>query len=373
MLPILQAAQPSSCAECHLSGVDLKQYIHEDQQRTFASLRESGLIDLQNPDNSKILQFIARKPDKPSIVREQARNEEYAAFRSWIRAAVQDPTLRAARLAGEALGPGVPVEVIRHARSDRVLQSFIDNVWSEIGRCAACHSPDRNQKQVQEHGEQVSWIKLNDPQATLAHMLEYELIDLDEPAQSLLLKKPTLQVEHGGGQKLLIGDRTYRQFLQFITDYAATRAGRYSSARDLPEPADEVSQVSEIWFKVEDVPPRFDKMLLRVDIYRWHEDAQRWSERPWATGDRGVFGKGRLWQQHLTRLAPRGSARAEEIRRQPRLPRGKYLAKVYVDTEKKLETSPGYVLGDAELVGQVEFTTHWPPGYGSMTVVKFPQ
>jgi hypothetical protein len=26
-----------------------------------------------------------------------------------------------------------------------------DNVWSEVGRCAACHSPDRNQKQVEKN------------------------------------------------------------------------------------------------------------------------------------------------------------------------------------------------------------------------------
>jgi mono/diheme cytochrome c family protein len=61
------------------------------------------------------------------------------------------------------IGPTISNEVIRHARRDRVLASFIDNIWTEVGRCAACHSPDRNQKQVKEHGDQVSWIKLNDP------------------------------------------------------------------------------------------------------------------------------------------------------------------------------------------------------------------
>ncbi len=38
ILPIFQSAKPSSCAECHLSGVDLKEYIRPTQQQTFASL-----------------------------------------------------------------------------------------------------------------------------------------------------------------------------------------------------------------------------------------------------------------------------------------------------------------------------------------------
>jgi hypothetical protein len=115
-----------------------------------------------------------------------------------------------------------------------VLASFIDNIWTEVGRCAACHSPDRNQKQVQEHGEQVSWIKLNDPQATLDYMLEADLVNTKEPEKSLLLLKPTMQVDHGGGQKAVVGDKTYKQFRRFIDDYVASVNGKYPSAEDLP-------------------------------------------------------------------------------------------------------------------------------------------
>lgn len=37
ILPILNSPKPSSCAECHLSGVDLKDYIRKDQKETFGS------------------------------------------------------------------------------------------------------------------------------------------------------------------------------------------------------------------------------------------------------------------------------------------------------------------------------------------------
>ena len=69
ILPIFQSAKPSSCAECHLSGVDLKEYIRPTQQQTFASLVSAGLIDLEQPDDSKILTFISRRPEQPSTCR----------------------------------------------------------------------------------------------------------------------------------------------------------------------------------------------------------------------------------------------------------------------------------------------------------------
>ncbi len=149
ILPIFQSAKPSSCSECHLSGVDLKEYIRPTQQETFVSLVGTGMIDTENPDESKILRFIKRTSETPNLVTEEVRKEEFEAFRAWIRAAVADPQLLAAKGAAP-IGPQIPDTVIRHARRDRVLASFIDNIWTEVGRCAACHSPDRNQKQVKE-------------------------------------------------------------------------------------------------------------------------------------------------------------------------------------------------------------------------------
>ncbi len=368
ILPIFQAAKPSSCTECHLSGVDLKDYIHPSQEKTFASLVNAGLIDVKTPDSSKILKFINRRPDQPTIIIDKIRQLEHEAFQAWIRAAVKDPKLLAVK-ATESLGPQVPDEVIRHARKNRVLASFIDNVWTEVGRCAACHSPDKNQKQVKEHGEQVSWITLRDPAATLTHMVEAGIINTDEPLESLLLTKPSLQVEHGGGQKIVVGDRTYKQFRRFIDDYASLVNAKYTAADELPAESDEVSLVTEIWFKLTDVPAKFDKMLLQADLYRW--EGEKWSASRVATADRLVFGKGKLWQHSLSLTAPRDSTLAGEMKSK-RLPGGKYLVKLYIDQTGKLQKDFRAELGEEELVGQIEFESQWPVGYGSMTVVKYP-
>lgn len=369
ILPIFNSPKPSSCAECHLSGVDLKDYIRKDQKETFASLVAAGLVDVKNPDGSKILTFIARKPEKSSLVSDEVRQQEYEAFRAWLNAAVKEPDLLAAD-ASPAIGPTLPDEVIRHARADRVLASFVENVWSEAGRCAGCHSPEKNAEQVKKHGEQVSWITPGDPEATFRYMLDAGIIDPNTPEQSLLLLKPTMQVKHGGGQKMVVGDRTYKQFRRFLDDYTATTAGKYTSADELPRPSDEVSVTSEIWLKLTDVPESYDQQLLQVDLFRW--EGGGWSEQRWASADRPVFGKGKLWQHSLSLTAPRGSDRAAEIRERQTLPPGRYLAKVYVDRAGKLSQDFRAEMGAEELVGEAEVESRWPEGYGDMTVVKFP-
>jgi hypothetical protein len=369
LLPILKSPRPSSCSECHLSGVDLADYIRPTQQETFAALLAAGMIDLESPDDSKILGFISRRPERPGLVAEKARQQELAAFRGWIRAAVADPELLAYEGRPAPAGPQVPADVVRHARKDRVLASFLENVWTEAARCAACHSPDRNQKQVEEHGEQVSWIKLHDPQGTLDYLLEAGLINTEQPAESLLLRKPTLQVEHGGGQKMVVGDRSYKQFRRFLDDYSAVAGGKYRESRQLPAPADEVSVVTDIWLKIEGVPARYDKLLLQADLYRW--TGAGWSAHRVATSDRPVFGPMQLWQHSLSLTAPRGSDWAGELRSQ-RLPAGRYLVKLYIDQSGKLQQDFTAELDDHDFVGQVEVESRWPAGYGNMTVVAFP-
>src|SRR6476469_6715406 len=55
ILPIFKSPNPSSCVQCHLAGVDLKDYILPSAEKTFRSLRDQGLVDLAAPERSKIL------------------------------------------------------------------------------------------------------------------------------------------------------------------------------------------------------------------------------------------------------------------------------------------------------------------------------
>ena len=371
ILPILNSKNASSCSECHLSGVDLKDYIRPSQSETFAALRNGGLIDVDHPEKSKLLEFIARAPEKPGLIQPAVRKAELDAFRAWITAAVADPKLLAATTK-LTVGPSVPDEVIRHSRQDRVLQSFIDNIWLESGRCAGCHSSDQNAEQVKKHGDQMSWIVPNDPAATLAILLDHDLIDPAAPEKSLVIAKPTMQVKHGGGQKMVIGDRSYQQFMAFLTDYAAAANGTYQKADDIPVPSPYVVGATDSWLKITDIPAKYGKLVLRAEVYP--AEGQGWAKAPLVVGDRGIAGDRQLWQQHMSLSLKRGSELATKMskasKNDRRIPGGKYLLKIWVATEADFAANRVAEKGEAF---EVAITTQWPCGYGSMTTVPFPQ
>jgi hypothetical protein len=118
IMPIFRSPNPSSCTECHLAGVDLKNYILPSHEKTFLSLRDQGLIDLENPADSKILRLIAMRGGTnqgASLINAKVREAEFSAFSDWIKASSKDPSLRSApRLETHELAkPTRPNQVIR--------------------------------------------------------------------------------------------------------------------------------------------------------------------------------------------------------------------------------------------------------------------
>ena len=69
--------------------------------------------------------------------------------------------------------------------------------------------------------------------------------------------KPTMQVEHGGGKKMEIGDRGYKQFSQFIDDYAAVVNGIYEHPDQLPQVPEFEYIGSGIWLKIAPTPEKW--------------------------------------------------------------------------------------------------------------------
>jgi hypothetical protein len=377
ILPIFKSPQPSSCVDCHLAGVDLKNYILPSHEKTFLSLRDQGLIDLAKPAESRILRLIGMGDNKgAALVSEKVRKSELEAITAWIKACVEDPKLREApKLAASELAqPKRPNEVIRHDRIDSVLASFERNVWSQRFRCTGCHSPDgaENAKLVKENGEEMTWIRREGAEASMKFLLANKAVIPKAPDKSLLLLKPLNIVKHGGGQKMLMGDLTYKAFRTWIEDYAKVVNDQYAKASDLPkEGAVPEAFGSEIWLKLTNTPAAWGDKLLQVTLYAWDARKNGWETEPIANSDRKVWGKGRLWQHSLTLLATAGSPRAGAWRPQPKatLPGGKYLIRIHVDAQGRLERDWRSPLGKADLAGELEVDSRWPEGYGSMTVV----
>ncbi len=376
ILPIFKSPKPSSCVDCHLSGVDLKNYIHPSHEKTFLSLRDQGMIDLAKPEESRILRLISMGDENKgaALISEKVRKAELEAFSEWIKACAADPKLREApKLAASELAkPKRPNEVIRHNRIDSVLESFERNVWSQRFRCAPCHSPDgaENAKLVKENGEAMTWIRREGPEASMKSLLSGKLVAPNAPDKSLLLLKPLNVVKHGGGQKMLTGDLTYKAFRAWIEDYAKIMNDQYAKASDLPKATNTPEAFgSEVWLKITNTPPAWGDKLLQVSLYAWDAGKKTWETEPIANSDRKVFGKGKLWQHNLTMLAPSGSARAEAWSKQPKasLPGGKYLVRIHVDFQGRLERDWKAPMGKTEFAGEIEVDSRWPEGYGSMT------
>jgi hypothetical protein len=128
---------------------------------------------------------------------------------------------------------------------------------------------------------------------------------------------------------------------------------------------------TEIWLKLTETPPEWGDRLLQVTVYPWDESSKGWASEPIATADRGVWGKGKLWQHSLALLAPKDSDRAKQWSNgKASLPSGRYLIKVHVDVKEHLKSDWNSTLGEADFVGQTIIESKWPTGYGEMTTVE---
>ena len=379
ILPIFKSEQPSSCVQCHLAGVDLKNYIKPSSEATFLSLRDQGLVNLDQPEQSKILKLINMNDTDnagANLLHAKMREAESIAFAEWLKACCRDPKVRnlPKLAAGELAKPARPNEVIRFARTDRLLESFEQNVWGQRHRCMGCHSEgsDQNRKLVKENGEQVSWTKKTAAETMTYLIRKKDLIDIDNPEQSLLLLKPLKEVDHGGGKKFLKGDLGYKGFRTWLEDYAKVVRDEYAKSADLPQsdPRRLKEFTSELWFKLTNTAPAWGDKLLQVTIHRWDDRTQKWEDAPIAISDRQVAAKPKLWQHTITLLAADDSARAKEWRRgSGQLPNGRYLVKVHVDRSDRTLSDWRASMRNEDFVGQAEFQANWRTGYGAMTIV----
>jgi hypothetical protein len=412
IIPIFRSPNPSSCVQCHLASVDLKNYILPSQEKTFVSLRDQGLIDLANPEKSKILTLIQmgeQDSDKGAkLIHAKTRQAEYEAFADWIKACVSNERLRGLPPldTAELARPEKADEIIRHNRKDRLLDSFVRNVWSQRMRCFPCHTPaelgeadakhpkarETHQKFEEQYGQRMNLFR-ESPEATLRHLIassrkpaegHLPLINVREPAKSLLVLKPTSKlpakgadgklgppsyaepVSHGGGLKMFVDDQSYKAFLAWIQDYARAVGDEYASLDDLPadnwHPTKQVVRLSE-------TPEGWaEKTPVQLFVHTWNAERNEWDLEPIAF-TQGIVTPRRFVNGSLFLLRNKGT-HAEPNAAGPTLAPGKYLIKAYADLQGRLATDPAVLLGDREFVGQTEIQAQWRDGFPQAEVVS---
>jgi hypothetical protein len=244
--PLLAEDRPTSCNECHLSGIDLSLFVGGDACRTMACMTERGLVDLERPEDSKILQWIARASPTSPLITGEIVQQEYDGFREWIEwsascgadacGLIQNPCSDGSAeptCTEKNTKDGKPAFVDPGDCSERTREAlFRYRVYAWRGRCSPCHL---------EGGEDPPSLDIPPPkwidegpcdQASLATMrtvLASNYIDDTRPDQSLLLLKPLAEsiggVPHGGGDKFhALDDEAYRDILDWITREQECRA-----------------------------------------------------------------------------------------------------------------------------------------------------
>ena len=405
IMPIFKSPNPSSCVQCHLAAVDLKDYILPSSDQTFASLREQGLIDLEAPEKSEILKLIKmgeKDYDKGAkMIHAKNRQAEYEAFAAWIKAGANDPKLRKLPAPQQAAGPKKSFEIIRHARMDRVLDSFTRNVWSQRMRCFPCHTPheldDNNPKhklarermKKMEANQGISFagrMKLfkETPAATMEYLIRdsqrrrtgrLPLLDLKNPKDSLLILKPMARlpkkigdkefaepsyvkpVSHMGGIKMHPDDFSYKSIIAWIEDYAKVVGDQYVSEDELP--ADNWYFTSQMMLMREAPKDWPDQAKVQFFIHGWNREQKTWFEEPIAFTQgtmnprRAVFGTLFLLRSEQTETKVHWDSD------DPTLAPGEYLIKAYVDKGKLLAENPTAILGEDSFYGQGVLKARW--------------
>lgn len=411
IVPIFKSPDPSSCVQCHLSSVDLKDYILPSSKATFLALRDQGLINLADPKQSKILDLIAMgELDSDKLaerIHAKTRQQEYEALTAWISACCADQELVALKREdeGSRSGPEKPNSVIRHTRKDRILDSFERNIWSQRMRCFPCHTPseidpdnpmhampaERHREFVEQYGQRMNIFKAS-PEETLRALVnssrktrgdDLPLINTQKPLESLLLLKPmaklppkgedgklgkpssALPVSHMGGIKMHKDDHSYKAFAVWLEDYAKSVNGGYSTVQDLPE---------DNWFatdyviRIADAPETWPVMAtVQVFVHAWDEKKQAWSNLPVAF-TQGKVAPRRLVVGSLFLIATR-EQRAEWPPEGPSMGDGKYQFRIFVDHKNEIELDPTMMLSGRVPDANIDIEAAWQTGFKNAQVV----
>ena len=432
ILPIFASPKPSSCVQCHLASVDLKNYILPSAEATFHALRAEGLIDVQAPHQSKILQLIKMGEDDPDVtarrIHARTREAELEAFTSWLEACCRDPQLLAATPPADTphVGPEKPLEIVRHNRKDRVLDAFVRHVWSQRMRCFPCHTPhelqsdnpqhaqprQRHAEYVAQYGQKMN-LFLETPEQTLHAWLasarkppkeHLPLINLEQPAHSLLLLKPTskvpaadadgkpgtpasnLPVSHVGGLKMHPHDHSYKAILSWINDLATVSRDGYQLRQEVRS---DQWYPSDQFLKLIDAPEAWPALsTLQMFIFARDVHSGQWCDQPLAFTQALVTPR-RIAQGPLFHLVPNAplpptgpaaayesvasdkpAASDDQRSTKIQLPAGDYLIRVYHDSDRQLESHPERLLHTTSAPSvSAEIHSAWPSGFSQATPV----
>ncbi len=247
LAPVLFDDNPSSCNQCHLSGVDLGLFVRDTPCETLACLKELDLVNLKAPSESRVLTWISRADPDSSLITDAVIDTEYAAFLEWIEANAACPEACARATCGAEVVSG-SCDLEPEPKGDALVPDddggcddlslervFRKTVYATRGRCFPCHFEDNEFAPPSAPG----WIAVDGncdhaSLTTLRRVVSLGYIDVEQPEQSKLLLKPLAIAEggvlHGGHDKFEDRDDPgYQRLAYFAKRYAACALGATGS------------------------------------------------------------------------------------------------------------------------------------------------
>jgi hypothetical protein len=144
--PLVSGAIPSSCNQCHLSGVELSMFQGNNACETMACMTAMDLIDLDSPESSVILEQIQNADPASLLITAEVLQAEYDAFLQWIEFGSQcfDEVCKETELICGDEPPATPpgdgvLTPLGDCSETAIAQSFTDKVMTHQGRCKNCH------------------------------------------------------------------------------------------------------------------------------------------------------------------------------------------------------------------------------------------
>lgn len=245
--PLTDASNPSSCQKCHLAGTRLSEFVRGTPCEAIACMEEQGLVNLEEPESSQVLEFI-RRGMPTDDEHNSAAAQEYVAFLTWIEHSAQCQTEICGNLVDpcrtgaderdvicasddhEACGTEPrqgPVGQDQYACDERGMAlAFHDLVMPWRNRCAHCHTPSGSLSDV---GDPPHWMDDRTDEdgslRTMRNILRTGLVDIERIGRSPILTKPLREsrggLPHGGGDKFIgPSDDSYGDFLAWLFLYS---------------------------------------------------------------------------------------------------------------------------------------------------------
>lgn len=232
--PLVTQGQPTTCNQCHLSGVDLGLFVQDTPCKSMACMQAKGIVDFANPAQSQVLAWIAKAKPESKLITAAVQQAEYNAFLEWITWSASCQTAACGAIADPCQSgpplPPPPKPMLGSCDESALVAAFEAKVYKWRYRCDHCHSPTGKDAQKSFGGFKPTPFLHPDlgtlgAKFTMYNLVGVQAIDVANPTNSTLLTKPLAEaaggVWHGGGDKFQdTSDQSYVDFLSWIKTFA---------------------------------------------------------------------------------------------------------------------------------------------------------